>query len=150
MLVICKSQKLTAIIKSLCTGLTMFKNLIYLTGLLLILMRQKILAFQPVTENNYVLVGHVFQQLHARDWFNCIQACHDDPRCISYNYERAAGASGLCELNYCGVKDLCDRNRSLIYSLGFAFQQIRQSKVSKCISKFGLQLNFGSWYNFMF
>ena len=108
----------------------MFKNLIYLTGILLISMRQNILAFQPVTENNHILVGHVFQQLHARDWFNCIQACHDQPRCISYNYERSAGANGLCELNDGGVEDLCDRNKPLIYSLGFLFQQIRQSKVS--------------------
>ena len=150
LLVICRSQKLTAIIKSLCTGLTMFKKVIYLIGLLLISMRQKILAIHSVTENNRVLVGHVFQQLQARDWFNCIQACHDEPRCISYNYERAAGANGLCELIDCGVKDLCDRNKSLIYSLGFVFQQIRQSKVSKSVRKFGLQLNFVSWCNFMF
>ena len=134
--------------ESLCTGLKMFEKLVYFTGLLLISIRQKILAFQPVTENDHVLVGHVFQQLHARDWFNCIQACHDEPRCISYNYHRSTGASGLCELNECAVEDLCDRNKFLIYSLGFVFQQIRQSKVSKCISKFGLQLNFVSWYNF--
>jgi len=108
----------------------MFSNLIYLIALLLISMRQKILAFQPITENNHVLVGHVFQQLLTRDWFNCIQSCHDEPRCISYNCERSAGANGLCELNDCGVEDLCDRNKSLIYSLGFIFQQIRQSEVS--------------------
>ena len=130
LLVIWKRQKLTAIIESFCIGLTMFENLIYLTGLLLISMRQNIVAFQPVTENNHVLVGHVFQQLYATDWFRCLQACHDEPRCISYNYERSAGANGLCELNDRGVEDLCDRNKSLIYSLGFVFQQIRQSKVS--------------------
>ena len=131
MLVICKSQKLTAIIKSLCTGLTMFKNLIYLTGLLLSLMQQKILAFQPVTENNHVLVGYVFQQLQTRDWFSCIQACHDEPRCISYNYERSAGANGLCELNDDGAESLCDRHNSLVFSKGFVFQQIREGKVSR-------------------
>ena len=87
-------------------------------------------AFQPVTENNHVLVGHVFQQLYARDWFNCIQACHDEPRCISYNYERSAGANGLCELNDCGVEDLCGRDKSLIYTKGVVFQQIREGKVS--------------------
>ena len=87
-------------------------------------------SFQPVTENNRVLVGHGFQQLYARDWFDCIQACHDEPRCISYNYERSAGANGLCELNDCGVEDLCDRDKSLIYSVGFVFQQIREGKVS--------------------
>ena len=108
----------------------MFNNLIHHSIVLLVFMPQIIVAFQPVTENNHVLVGYVFQQLQARDWFSCIQACHDEPRCISYNYERSAGANGLCELNDCGVKDLCDRNNSLIYSLGFVFQQIRQKEVS--------------------
>ncbi|XP_078366477.1 uncharacterized protein LOC144650627 [Oculina patagonica] len=105
----------------------MFENLIYL-NFFLVLTQQRTLAFTPVTENNHVLVGHVFQQLYTRDWFNCIQACHVEPRCISYNYERSAGANGLCELNNCGVKDLCDRDKSLIYSVGFVFQQIRGSK----------------------
>ena len=107
----------------------MFKNLIYL-GLLVRFLRQPtIMAFQSITQNNHVLVGHVFQQLHARDWFNCIQACHDEPRCISYNYHRSAGPSGLCELNDCEVKSFCDRLSFFIYSEGFVFQQIRESKV---------------------
>jgi len=88
----------------------MFKNFLYL-GLLLQFSKQpNILAFQPITENNHVLVGYVFQQLHARDWFNCIQACHDEPRCISYNYQRSAGPNGLRELNDCGVESSCDRH----------------------------------------
>ena len=87
-------------------------------------------AFRVVTKNNHVLVGDVSQQLYARDWFNCIQACHDEPRCISYNYERSAGANGLCELNDGGVEDLCGRDKSLIYSVGFVFEQIRECQVS--------------------
>ena len=132
LLVICKRKKLIAMIESFCACFTsaMFKNLIYLTGLLLISIRQKTVAFQPVTENNHVLVSHVLQQFHTRDWFNCIQACHDEPRCISYNYQSSASANGLCELNDCGVESLCHRNKFLIYSLGFVFQQIRQSRVS--------------------
>ena len=70
----------------------MFKKFIYL-GLLLQFSKQPAtLAFQPITKNNHVLIGHGFQQLHAGDWFNCIQACDDEARCISYNYERSAGA----------------------------------------------------------
>ena len=108
---------------------TMLAKFTYLNSLL-ILMQRRIVAFQAVTENNHVLVGHVFQQLYNRDWFNCIQACHNDSRCISYNYERSAGVNGLCELNDCGVEDLCDRQKSLIYSVGFVFQQIRKCTVS--------------------
>ncbi|KAJ7357592.1 hypothetical protein OS493_024405 [Desmophyllum pertusum] len=108
----------------------MFKNIAYLQ-LLAALFQGIISAFQPITENNHVLVGHVFQQLYSRDWFSCIQACQDEPRCISYNYERSARVNGQCELNDCGVEDLCDRDKSLIYSVGFVFQQIRENKCYK-------------------
>ena len=125
-----KGKTLYDIASILCTQLIMFRNLIYL-GLLVRSLRQPtfILAFRPITQNNHVLVGHVFQQLHIRDWFSCIQACHDEPRCISYNYQTSAGANGLCELNDCEVQSFCDRLGSFIYSEGFVFQQIRESKV---------------------
>ena len=127
--------------------MTMSKNSIYLVSIYIIvqfLILREIPAFQTVTRNNQVFVGHVFQQLYTRDWFNCIQACHNEPRCISYNYERSAGANGLCELNDCGVEDLCDRDMSLIFSKGFVFQQIRDRKVSKIpVTNDNVQLNFG-------
>ena len=107
----------------------MFKRLVFLK-LFAALLQGITSAFHPATENSYVLIGHVFQQLYTRDWFNCIQACHDDSRCISYNYERSAGANGLCQLNDCGVEGWCDGDKSLIYSKGFVFQQIREGKVS--------------------
>ena len=82
------------------------------------------------TENNRVLVGYAFKQFIARDWLNCIHACHDEPGCISYNYETSKGANGFCELNDCGVEKFSHENRLLIYSLGFVYQQIRKGKVS--------------------
>ena len=97
---------------------------------LFVLFHETLHAFSLVTTNNHVLLGHVFQKLHTRDWFNCIQACRDEPRCISYNYERSAGANGLCELNNRGVQDLCGGDKSLTYSVGFVFQQLRKNKVS--------------------
>lgn len=97
---------------------------------LLALIQEIIVALYPLTENNTVLVGYAFQRFCARDWFNCVQACHDEPGCISYNYERSAGANGLCELNHCGVEELSYRNRLLIYSSGFVYQKIRKGKVS--------------------
>ena len=112
----------------------MVRNFVYLVLFLGILMKEKIPAFQLVTENDRVLVGHVFQQFYARDWFNCIQTCHDEPRCTSYNYQRSAGANGLCELNDGGGKCLGDKDKSLLVSnIGFVFQQIRETKVSTII-----------------
>ena len=112
-------------------------------------------SFQPVTKNNHALVGHVLQRFYARDWFNCIQACHDEPRCISYNYQRSAGANGLCELNDCGLVRLRERDKSLIYSTGFVFQLIRMEKVSFTIQIDSILLNISKtsncftnmWYN---
>ena len=106
----------------------MFKNLV-LVKLLTGFLQAVGASFHP-TASNRVLVGHVFQQLHAKDWFNCIQACHDETRCISYNYDKSAGENGLCELSNAGLGDLCNEDASLVYSMGFVFQQLREEKVS--------------------
>lgn len=107
----------------------MFKNLVFLRLLTELLPQGICASFQPTTANNRVLVGHVFQQLHAKGWFNCIQACHDEARCISYNYNKSASENGLCELSNAGL-DLCNNEESLVYSMGFVFQQLREEKVS--------------------
>lgn len=107
----------------------MFKNLVFLRLLTELLPQGICASFQPTTANNRVLVGHVFQQLHAEGWFNCIQACHDEARCISYNYNKSASENGLCELSNAGL-DWCNKEQSLVYSMGFVFQQLRKEKVS--------------------
>ena len=100
----------------------MTDQLLRFTFLLALIQGPITLALHPSTENNHTLVG-------------CIQACHDESRCISYNYERSASADGLCELNYCGVEELSYRDRLLIYSTGFVHQQIRRRKVGFFIVK---------------
>ena len=109
----------------------MFKNLVFLR-LLTELLQGICASFQPTTANNRVLVGHVFQQIYAKDWFSCIQACHDEAKCISYNYDKSAGENGLCELSKAGL-DLCNKDKFLVYSMGFVFQQLREEKVSLSI-----------------
>ena len=110
----------------------MFKSLV-LVKLLTELLQGVSASFHMTTANNRVLVGHVFQQLHAKHSFNCIQACHDEARCISYNYDKSAGENGLCELSNAGLDDLCNEDTSLVYSMGFVFQQLREKKVSLSI-----------------
>ncbi|XP_022792600.1 uncharacterized protein LOC111331702 [Stylophora pistillata] len=110
----------------------MIKKLLRFTFLLLL--NQAITSTLHLsTENNHVLVEYAFKHFFARDWLNCIQACHDEERCISYNYERSKGANGFCELNDCGVEKFSHENRLLIYSLGFVYQQIRKGK--QCLFK---------------
>ena len=115
--------------------IVMLKYLVFLKLVLVFAQHKLIFAIQPITQNDHVLTDRVFQAFTATDWFNCLQTCHDDPRCISYNYQRSAEANGLCELNDCGVEDFCDREGSIFYSPGFVFQQIRTSKVSAVLSK---------------
>ena len=91
--------------------MAMFKILL-LVKLLTELVQGVSASFNPTTANNRFLVGHVFQQMHAKDWFNCIQAYHDEARCISYNYDKTAGENGLCELNNAGVDDLPNEDTS--------------------------------------
>ena len=75
---------------------------------------------------DHILVGHVFQTVSYTDsWLNCVQVCLDEPRYISYNFKVN---SGPCELNDCGHGEMCDRDKSLLYSRGFVFQQLRPSR----------------------
>lgn len=107
----------------------MLQNFFYLK-LIFIISQSKISALQPATENSYILVGHVYQTLYVDDWLNCIHACHYDPRCTSYNYNKSAAVNGLCELNACELQDLCNEEKSLVYSPDFIFQRIRECSVS--------------------
>ena len=112
----------------------MLQNFFYLK-LIFIISQRKISALQPATENSYILVGHVYQTLSVDDWLNCIYACHYDPRCTSYNYNKSAAANGPCELNACEPQDLCNVEKSLIYSPDFIFQRIRECSVSITLLK---------------
>lgn len=104
---------------------TMFKSAVFL-NLIVSLLHGNLHAFYPHTENDYVLVGHVFQTVYTNDWFSCLQICHHEPRCTSYNFKISSEAKSLCELNDIGLEDLCDRDKCLIYSPGFVFQQLKE------------------------
>lgn len=71
---------------------------------------------------DHLLVGHVFQTVNTDGWLNCVQVCFNEPRCISYNFKIS---NGTCELNDCGLEEMCHLDMSLIYSRGFVFQQLR-------------------------
>lgn len=91
-------------------------------------------TFQSITIANHVFVGHAFTSFHSTDWSICTHSCREETKCVSYNYDKSQNSGGLCELNNHGIDDLCHANELHIYSPGFIFQQIRESKVrrSKC------------------
>lgn len=108
----------------------MLRKLVYL-NFLLVFNQSRVLGFQPVTINDHFLVDSTFKTGFIDDWLRCLQICDAEPRCVSYNFRKASGASGLCELNFCGLGDLLDSGKSLMYSPSFVFQQIREGKVSR-------------------
>lgn len=100
-----------------------------ITKIFVICSTQSALAFQSVTVANHVFVGHVITSFNSTDWSLCTHSCHEQTKCASYNYDKSRTNGGLCELNNHGIDDLRHANEMLIYSLGFIFHQIRESKV---------------------
>ena len=107
-----------------------------LVMLALVIPRQ-VLGFYPFTLPNYMMVGQVMKAFYQVDRLRCLQECHMNEQCLSYNFEPTTGGNGLCELNRCGVKDSREREKSLVHTQGVFFHQIRPSKlVDQVTSKF--------------
>ncbi|XP_044173731.1 uncharacterized protein LOC114952938 [Acropora millepora] len=83
------------------------------------------------TSYNNVLAGFVYQATEMLDWLECIQACQQDVRCISYNFWSSFGTK--CELNSCGFVDECSAEKMLIWFRGGIFQQVSKLKDDKSI-----------------
>ena len=78
-----------------------------------------------ITYHSKYLAGHVRERLNIDDWLECLSACASAEDCISYNFDPKLGT---CELNDGGLSDLgseCQGEKSLIFSQGSIFQQIR-------------------------
>lgn len=81
-------------------------------------------AFHPITLPNRMLVSRVYRSLQDCDWLNCIQACQEDPHCISYNFIHSVHGLGVCEMIDCGLDNLCGIKSQLVFLYGALFQQL--------------------------
>ena len=84
-------------------------------------------SFVPLysTHQNKYLPGYVIQKLPLDDWLQCLFACASTEACISYNFNPLLG---MCEVNSEGATELgrkCHEKRSLLFSQGLVFHQIR-------------------------
>ena len=86
-----------------------------------------VVEVRSFTSYNNVLAGFVYQATEMLDWLECIQACQQDVRYISYNFWSSFGTK--CELNSCGFEDECSAEKMLICFRGGIFQQVKQAKV---------------------
>ena len=103
--------------------------------MLLLGLPNELLAFYPFTLPDHMMVGRVIKTLFVVDRLKCIHECHMNGRCFSYNFEPSDNGKGICELNKCGVEDNHDRKKSLVYTHGVLFQQIRPSKPTNKVYK---------------
>lgn len=55
------------------------------------------------------------------DWMGCLQICHGEPNCISYNYHKD---KKICKINSDGEKEDC-RTEKTVVSTGWIYHQMR-------------------------
>lgn len=80
-----------------------------------------IVTSASVTYNGHYLPGSLYRRIFELDWMGCLQVCHDEPRCISYNYHKN---KKICEINSDGMRDKCT-SKQTIFSGEWIFHQIR-------------------------
>ena len=100
---------------------------------------------------NYSLVGHQLKTLTNVRFDKCVKACKMERACISVNYGGSSGKTGCCTLKDCGVEDEEDKEKSLVFTPGCLYQQIRPTeaaiiKVSKSEMKCYLKRNNQSYF----
>ena len=110
-----------------CNRIPFCCKLLLLVILFLVLTSQ-VFGFYPFTLPNHMMVGRVMKTLFHVDQLSCIYECHMDENCFSCNVDLSKDGKGLCELTKCGVENNREREKSLIYTRGVLFQQIRPSQ----------------------
>ena len=86
-----------------------------------------------ITYHNKYLPSHVMQRLHLDDWLQCLSACTSTEDCISCNFDKNLGT---CELNSDGIAGLgwnFQEEKSLLFSQGLVFHQIRGEQFFFCL-----------------
>ena len=78
------------------------------------------------TVHNSLLTGHVFNTVESIDWLQCVQECHKDHMCISYNY---FPPRKICELNNFGFDNRCEAGNNLITATGWIHHVLDISQV---------------------
>ena len=86
-------------------------------------------VFTTFTAFNKVLIGFAYKTIRNPDWLYCIDACNQEPLCISYNFWQTNELSGICELNHCGFENGCSADATLIWVQGCTFQQLAPTEV---------------------
>ena len=78
------------------------------------------------TVHNSLLTGHVFKTVGSLDWLQCVEECHKNELCFSFNY---FPPEKICELNNFGFNDPCEADMNLIQVNGWIYHVWKTSQV---------------------
>ena len=88
------------------------------------------LAYKLFTVENHILVDHQYKTISNFKFSKCVKACKSERRCISVNFEGSLLSKGCCVLNGCGVENEEDKGKSLVFSPGCLFHQVRSTEAA--------------------
>ncbi|XP_048584345.1 autotransporter adhesin BpaC-like isoform X2 [Nematostella vectensis] len=94
------------------------------TGIFISSIIQKTSGFQAFAMRDKALASSAKASwlLTSLEWYHCLLACQENPRCVSYNYR---GEKQECELSTEGLLAQCDKDKVLHFERGAIFNQIR-------------------------
>ena len=88
------------------------------------------LAYKLFTVENHILVDHQYKTISNFKFSKCVKACKSERSCISVNFEGSLLSKGCCVLNGCGVENEEDKGKSLVFSPGCLFHQVRSTEAA--------------------
>ena len=87
-------------------------------------------AYNKFDVENYALVGHQLKGLTNVRLDKCVKACEMERACISVNFGGSPEGIGCCTLNDCGVEDEENKGKSLVFTPGCWYHQIRPTEAA--------------------
>ena len=87
--------------------------------------------YKPFTVRDFAFTGWQYKALVKCSFQKCVQACKSEQACISVNFDKSCGNGiGFCALNDCGVEDEEDKGRSLVFTPGCLYHQLRPTEAA--------------------
>ncbi|XP_031555905.1 uncharacterized protein LOC116292689 [Actinia tenebrosa] len=112
---------------SLCSS---FRKSVLLVTFFAAILPAGMVAFYPLTVYNHIMPKQIFRRIETQDWMACLQECHSDVDCSSYNFKYdSSKIRRNCELSKCAIGEgIRGKENDLLFERGFVFQQIRPNK----------------------
>ena len=87
--------------------------------------------YKPFTVRNFAFIGWQYKTVAKCTFQKCMQACKTERACISVNFDDSSGNGiGCCALNGCGVEDEEHKGRSLVFTPGCLYHQLRPTQAA--------------------